>query len=189
MRRPLPFRPLPARSVLVGGLLCAALAGCGERQTEAERLFDEGHARIEQGDHSAGVAILQRVLDEHPDSSQAANLRENWRYYEELLAIEAERGPVQATRDLRRLGEALEQHRRRRRAYPEDLAALVPGFVEAVGVDPWDRPYSYRRRGRGYVLETLGADGAAGGSGADRDIRLVDGIMQNAAPAGLRDAG
>ena len=165
----------------------AAMLACGERITEPERLFEAGHARIEAGEDTEGVALLRRIVEEFPDSRQAALLRDTWSVYEELLEIEAERGPVQATRDLRLLGAALEQHHRRGRGYPEDLVSLVPGDLEQLPADPWDRPYAYRRTGRGYVLETLGADGEKGGDGADRDIRVIDGIIRNGAAAGLRD--
>jgi general secretion pathway protein G len=66
----------------------------------------------------------------------------------------------------------------------EGLAALVTpagGVVQWSGpyvkgglpVDPWGRPYGYRipgTQGRPYDLYTLGADGAPGGEGENRDI-------------------
>lgn len=41
-----------------------------------------------------------------------------------------------------------------------------------VPQDPWGAPYQYRRPGRNgvYDLFSLGADGAPGGEGADRDV-------------------
>ena len=66
----------------------------------------------------------------------------------------------------------------------DGLAALTtrPGGEEfwkgpylkgAVPLDPWNRPYLYKRsdRGaRGYSLQSLGADGKAGGEDEDADI-------------------
>lgn len=36
--------------------------------------------------------------------------------------------------------------------------------------DPWGRPYRYTADGNRFSVETLGADGQAGGSGADADV-------------------
>ncbi len=41
---------------------------------------------------------------------------------------------------------------------------------DAVPRDPWDRAYVYAGDGAGYSLSTLGADGAEGGDGENRDI-------------------
>ena len=51
------------------------------------------------------------------------------------------------------------------------------GYLNPVPIDPWGRPYLYERSRLGGVastfrLYTLGADGAAGGNGADADISL-----------------
>lgn len=48
-----------------------------------------------------------------------------------------------------------------------------PYFARSDGlVDPWKRPYQYHVPGKAgpYSVETLGADGAPGGTGEDRDI-------------------
>ena len=71
--------------------------------------------------------------------------------------------------------------------YPRQAAGLAalttrPGGEEfwkgpylkgAVPLDPWNRPYLYKRSDRGasgYSLQSLGADGKAGGEGEDADI-------------------
>ncbi len=71
--------------------------------------------------------------------------------------------------------------------YPRDaegLAALTqrpageelwngPYLKGDVPLDPWQKPYLYKRAGsggRGYSLQSLGADGKAGGDGDDADI-------------------
>lgn len=49
------------------------------------------------------------------------------------------------------------------------------GYLPQLPDDPWGRPYQYERSGLGgvehdYMIFTLGADGAAGGSGKDADV-------------------
>ena len=91
---------------------------------------------------------------------------------------------------LETLSAALDMFRLDLGRYPttqEGVAALVaaPGgggaagwrgpYVKGAGVpvDPWGRPYLYRSpggNGRPYDLFTLGADGAPGGDGENRDV-------------------
>ena len=80
-------------------------------------------------------------------------------------------------------GLALERFRRTHNgAYPDSLQALVPGFMPAVPIDPFDgRPLRYVRRATGYVVYSIGADRAdnggtipvAGGPGDGPDISFV----------------
>ncbi len=53
------------------------------------------------------------------------------------------------------------------------------GFLEALPMDPWGRPYNYWRKrmlsvSHIYDIRTLGADGEEGGRGADADIGLQE---------------
>jgi general secretion pathway protein G len=41
-------------------------------------------------------------------------------------------------------------------------------------IDPWQRPYLYKPDGRTYRIVTLGADGAEGGEGYDRDLAFPE---------------
>jgi len=83
------------------------------------------------------------------------------------------------------LGQALDQFRLDTGRYPttaEGLNALVtdPGvpnwdgsyLKKAVPNDPWGRPYSYQAPGShgDYDISSLGADGAPGGEGENKDI-------------------
>jgi general secretion pathway protein G len=83
------------------------------------------------------------------------------------------------------LGQALDQFRLDTGRYPttaEGLNALVtdPGVAnwdgsylkKAVPNDPWGRPYSYQAPGShgDYDISSLGADGAPGGEGENKDI-------------------
>jgi general secretion pathway protein G len=104
------------------------------------------------------------------------------------------RATVAAT-DLRTIAASLEMYRLDNRRYPtteQGLAALsarpsLPpeapnwvegGYLRAVPVDPWGRPYLYQSPAgaAGFELVTFGADGAEGGEGADGDIRHLSGM-------------
>lgn len=83
------------------------------------------------------------------------------------------------------LGQALDQFRLDTGRYPttaEGLNALLtdpgvpnwdgPYLKKAVPNDPWGRPYSYQAPGShgDYDISSLGADGAPGGEGENKDI-------------------
>jgi len=161
-------------------LLAAGSVSCGDPERAPNELFAEGSARIASGEYMEGVARMQRILDEFPESRAAGTVRDDWLYYEELLAIQADRLPVLAAEDLRVLGRALEAYKTRVGRYPADLEALSPRDLERVPVDPWGRSYRYRIASRSYVVETLGRDGMDGGAGEDRDMRLAAGVLHNA---------
>jgi hypothetical protein len=174
----------PRRAHLTAGLwvVCAAAwSACSDPERVPDRLFAEASASIESGKYVEGVAGMRRILDEFPESRAARTVRDDWLYYEELLAIEAERLPVRAAEDLRVIGRALEKYKVRVGAYPPNLESLLTRDLEqGVPVDPWGRAYLYRLASRAYVLQTLGRDGAQGGTGEDRDMRLANGVLHNA---------
>ncbi|MBX3362878.1 MAG: hypothetical protein KF912_14275 [Phycisphaeraceae bacterium] len=75
---------------------------------------------------------------------------------------------------------ALERFRLATGSYPDDLADLVPHFIEEVPIDPWsDASLGYRRidpsedpHGRGYLLYSVGSDLTDnGGAPPDRRYR------------------
>ena len=54
---------------------------------------------------------------------------------------------------------ALELYRRKHKAYPEDLSALVPEFIESLPADPFsDDAFKYLREGDEYRLYSIGAN-------------------------------
>ena len=94
-----------------------------------------------------------------------------------------------AKTDIRAIASALELYRLDNRTYPttsQGLEALVRrptappepvnwvegGYLAEDPTDPWGNAYIYRSPGDsgGFDLISLGADGAAGGTGADADI-------------------
>jgi general secretion pathway protein G len=60
-------------------------------------------------------------------------------------------------------------------ARPSDAPRWNGPYIQGseVPVDPWGRPYQYRRgeAGRAFVIVSLGADGAEGGDGENADIQ------------------
>lgn len=96
-----------------------------------------------------------------------------------------------AVAQIENLGTALDTFRLDVGRYPttqEGLAALNqrppaidrwdgPYLKKTVPADPWGRPYFYRspgENGRPYDIYTLGADGAPGGDGPNRDVASWD---------------
>lgn len=96
---------------------------------------------------------------------------------------------VAAQQDIASLMQALKLYRLDNRRYPsseQGLAALVEkpqlapvpegwkagGYVERLPRDPWGQPYQFLNPGlRGEIdVFSFGADGVAGGEGADADI-------------------
>lgn len=100
----------------------------------------------------------------------------------------SEKAKVQTTAmQLERLGTVLDTFRLDTGRYPttqEGLSALVqqpmgmdrwsgPYLTKGIPKDSWDRPFVYRspgESGRPYDIYSLGADGAPGGQGENRDI-------------------
>ncbi len=100
---------------------------------------------------------------------------------------------VAAKSDIAAILAALKLYRLDNQRYPtaeQGLAALVAkpeqpplppnwkpgGYLERLPKDPWGRPYQYLNPGlRGEIdVMSLGADGKAGGTGADADIGSWD---------------
>jgi general secretion pathway protein G len=100
-------------------------------------------------------------------------------------------GKVSATKtQMHQLGTILDDFRRVCGYYPttdQGLDALVKApqgreckqypqdaFLNKVPNDGFDNPFTYESDGNKYVIKSLGADGKAGGTGADSDISSDD---------------
>lgn len=100
-----------------------------------------------------------------------------------------------ANADLRTVAASLEMYRLDNRAYPtsaQGLSALIErptvspvpsnwmsgGYLPNLPQDPWGNPYVYASPAESgpYVIISLGADGAPGGSGVDADISHGPGV-------------
>jgi hypothetical protein len=74
---------------------------------------------------------------------------------------------------------AAERYRRERGSWPARLADLVPGYIAAVPLDPFDgKPLRLKRTGDGLIVYSVGQDGVDDGGMIDR---------QN--PVGSKDMG
>lgn len=63
---------------------------------------------------------------------------------------------------------ALTLYRQKQGEYPSELAGLVPEFLDAVSIDPWDQqPMRYRRQDGGYILYSIGRDAKDDGGAID----------------------
>jgi len=76
----------------------------------------------------------------------------------------------QAHVDMTRAALALERYRLATAQVPEQLAELVPQYLERVPLDPFDgQPIRYRRTNPGYLLYSIDTDGQDNG-GRERDM-------------------
>ena len=65
---------------------------------------------------------------------------------------------------------AVERHRRTRGLLPEKLADLVPEFIDAIPIDPFNgEPLRYKKLAEGYVVYSVGVDGEDDGGSGDRE--------------------
>ncbi len=90
----------------------------------------------------------------------------------------------------RDLAAALDRYRGQHHRMPtaqEGLRVLAPEFVPYVPDDPWGHPYVYAPTGPDWAdVLSHGADGRAGGYGADADISARFGRLGDRPPALLR---
>jgi hypothetical protein len=78
---------------------------------------------------------------------------------------------LRAHLDLARTALAIERHRLATGEIPAELGQLVPRYLDAVPIDPFDgQPIRYRRTEPGYILYSILADGQDnGGRAFDQD--------------------
>lgn len=68
------------------------------------------------------------------------------------------------------VGLALERYRIDHSVYPDSLDQLMPSYLKAVPLDPYDgKPLRYRRLADGVVVYSIGQDGTDDGGVMDRD--------------------
>lgn len=87
-----------------------------------------------------------------------------------------------AKAQIKQFDTALVAYKIKFKKFPESLDALVAPpsgdpilTSKSIPTDPWGNPYVYQLEGsRKYVIISYGADGAAGGSDVDADIRSDD---------------
>lgn len=158
--------------VLVGTLL-----GCAERS--AERRYREGQTHLEAGELELAVAAFDDVTRRWPKTDAALRAAEDAQTYRALHGMERRYPSRVARATMVSTARRLDRHRARHGRYPSTLDEL--GRAEDAGPprDPWGGPLRYARtkKGRGYVLVCLGADGAPGGEGFAGDILVENGAF------------
>src|SRR5262245_50560845 len=172
------FCRVPLARTLIALAVGAALlaSSCGNRERQAERLYRQANQAVDEGNFDEAVELYDRILDDYRGTDAAARAAEAvvlFRGLSDAVKLDPSR---RATTVMIATARALDRYRSRNRRFPDGLAGLVPGYLDAVPADPWGRTLVYRVKseGRGYVLSTLGSDAALGGSEDASDIVIED---------------
>lgn len=157
-------------------LVAATLStSCGGEERRADRLWREAVERAGRSDTDGAIRLMQKIIDDYPDTPVAAKARDQIVVYRGL-AHAVQSYPTRRARELMvQVARAIEAYRHRSGRPPSTLDELVPGGLPSVPQDPWGRPFRYALDGKGYTLRCDGADGAPGGAGDDADLVVVNG--------------
>jgi len=165
-----------ARAIALVVLLGIA-ASCGATERRADRLWRQAQERVEKNDTDGAIALLQKIIDDYPDTPVAARARDEIVLYRGLSSA-VSNYPTRRARELMvQLARAVEAYRRANGHPPKALDE-----VASVPLDPWGHPFRYEAQGREYRLLCDGGDGAPGGVGDAADIVVVNGEFVSAAP-------
>ena len=81
--------------------------------------------------------------------------------------------------DLALVTMALAAYRAEKKAYPEKLSQLTPGYLKKVPDDLFiDKPFGYKRKGKGYVLYSVGENMKFDGVKKNEDEEIDDIVVQ-----------
>jgi general secretion pathway protein G len=82
-----------------------------------------------------------------------------------------------AKKDIAQFQTAIGLYRMKAGKFPDSLEELTKplegqteAYMKEVPKDPWQKEYQYEKREGGYVIRSLGADGAEGGEGENADV-------------------
>jgi hypothetical protein len=160
---------------LVATLALTFVLACGGPERNADRLWRRAMDRVQHGDTSGAITLMQTIIDTYPDTDAAAKARDQIVVYRGL-AHAVESYPMRRARALMvQVGRAVEAYKHEKGHLPATLADLVPRELASIPDDPWGRPFAYVVTGRSYRLRCDGADGAVGGTGEAGDLLVVDG--------------
>jgi general secretion pathway protein G len=165
-------------------IVASLFVGCGSDERRAERMHRLALEDLEAGNTDAAAERLEEILERYPSTETADRARARLKLVRGLHEA-VEKYPRRRTQDaMVEIGRALEAHRASRRVYPETLDALAPAYLpDGVPEDGWGNALRYEAGpgGRGYRLVSLGADGAPGGAGEDRDVLVRNGTFVSGA--------
>jgi Type II secretion system (T2SS), protein G len=152
-----------------------AFVSCGGGERRADRLWREAVDRAGNNDTEGAVRLMQKIIDDYPDTPVAAKARDQIVVYRGL-AHAVQTYPMRRARELMvHVARAVETYRHQKGRPPASLDDLVPALLPALPQDPWGRPFRYALEGKTYRLHCDGADGVPGGTGDDADLVVVDG--------------
>ena len=125
----------------------------GQIQELAGKPYLESHPALQQLD--------QRIAQEHKANRLA-------HFFTGMLLPALSKVSLAYDRSLAgvgnaRLAIALRLHRMKHGQYPDNLAALVPDFIDRVPIDPFSgKDFIYQREGEGFVVQSVGDDEKGG---------------------------
>ncbi|UCF81497.1 MAG: type II secretion system protein GspG [Acidobacteriota bacterium] len=160
---------LCALSLIVAIASALACGGDGDPK-EAREMYKRALDLQAEQQNAAALAVFRELLEKYPGASFRSDVESNISFIENLFEMER-RGRSRIVVDhLKALARACERYKRRRGAYPAELGALVPEYIEKIPSCPWGHVYNYRtepnRRGKPrqkYFLACFGSDGIPGG--------------------------
>lgn len=162
------------RIVVASALLLAGLA-CGGSESRAERLWHRALGEVDKGDVPHAIELLQKIIDDYPDTPIADKARDQIIVYRGLVTA-VQSYPIRRARELMvQIARAVEKVKIASGRPPATLAEAFASSSGAVPADPWGRPFDYTPVGNGYRLRCNGADGAPGGEADAADLLIVNG--------------
>jgi len=164
----------------VTALMALLVCGLGCSYESAESLYSDAQQHVRDGELSAAVTLYQKIIAEYPDTPAAERAQKGIMLYRDLDRIE-QNFPIRQAKDkLIETGRAVLLYQSRKGRWPERLGDLTPDYLRTEALDPWGRQlvYMVKRDGKGgFLLASLGSDGATGGSGEAIDMFIEDGRL------------
>jgi hypothetical protein len=165
----------PLRILFIVCMSAALLGGCSSDESKAKSLQEKAREAMSEQRLDDAYTHYKEVVDRYPNSSVVDDARERITFIQGLSTA-VDKFSSRTARDLViKTARAIQNYRRRQGSYPKSLDALMPKLLSEPSIDPWGRPLLYERRGRGYRLSCLGADGRQGGSDEATDFVVVNG--------------
>ena len=172
--------------------LCAVLSiaaaafalACGgdSDPKEAREMYNLALDLQAEQQNGAALAAFKEILKKYPEVSFRGDVEENISFIENLSEMERRGRARIVVDDLKALARACERYNLKHDAYPAELEALVPEYLQKIPACPWGTGYNYRtepdRKGgphRYYFLACFGSDGIPGGEEEAFDCIVKEG--------------
>jgi hypothetical protein len=180
-----------------GTISTKEVEGLGSREMFAgdlqTRIFGLSRSTIRR-EHVRSLEVMTRLVEiagmpEHKQAAEEGKIDQQFRTRREvslsmmllpsvLKISEACRRKKTQVRALM-VAVAVERYRLKEKAWPNSLSDLVPRFLPAVPLDPYDgKPLRYVKRADGVTVYSVGADGSDDGGNIDRAHPLIKGVDQ-----------